>query len=251
MAKKFTGRAAAPRAFPKASPRAFPKAGRRGVKASSGPQAGKCGASAPTWLVIAAFVLLAVLAAVLGYRYVAGSSKAEAFRSQRGRSQSNHGTWTEKFSDGGEKAQLVFLYMEGCGWCVKFKPQWDAFVTKYGSSMADGGVGTASYERSDPRASEFKADGYPTVLLVPAGGAPVRKFEGERTPAGLIAFVRENGYMIGRELFYSNDEGAPATEWGNVGNTVSDTKEKNAGPAKDEQKGQQRNVGGNPKSAAK
>ena len=119
------------------------------------------------------------------------------------------------------------------------KPQWDAFVTKYGPSMADGGVSTASYERKDPAAAAFKVDGYPTVLLV--SGASVTKFEGERTPEGLIAFVRENGHAIGsRESFY----GEPQTEWGGVGNVVSSTKGTQDGKTAGQQKAQQSGVGG-------
>ena len=149
---------------------------------------GKCGkpSSAPQWLIVIALALIASLVLLLVYRF-----------------STRRNTIGEPFYSGKQAdAKLVFLHMRGCGWCDKFKPTWDEFERSYGSPLAASGVTIASYERSDPAAAAYKSsvNGYPTVLLVTEGGAVVTKFEGERTSAGLVAFLKANGlgYALGK-----------------------------------------------------
>jgi thiol-disulfide isomerase/thioredoxin len=170
------------------------------ARTSSGKQCGPLSA-APKWLVVGAFLLIAALLCALAYSFAKPQMQMRNERFQQ------------------PDAKLIFLYMNGCGWCDKFKPQWDAFVKSYGAPLAASGLTLASYERSDPAAAAFKStvDGYPTVLLVTGDGSVV-KFSGERTPAGLAAFLSANGYSV--------NEGyeEPHSEFGGIGNIVSATK---------------------------
>ena len=83
-----------------------------------------------------------------------------------------------------QPARLVFLHMNGCGWCVRFMPTWDAFVTKHSGSLRMAGVEVQKIEGSDPSAAKYQVRSYPTVLLVKSDGTNV-KFDGERTIEGL------------------------------------------------------------------
>jgi thiol-disulfide isomerase/thioredoxin len=128
-------------------------------------------------MLLAAFLILLLLSITLVYQYliVPRTAAAEGFETQ-----------TQK--------SLVFLYMNGCGWCEKFKPEWDQFSATYGASLAAKGVAVVSYERSDPKSSEYNdyVQGYPTVLLV-SSSSDVIVFKGERTSKGLVEFLKENG----------------------------------------------------------
>jgi thiol-disulfide isomerase/thioredoxin len=212
-------------------------------KASAKNATAKCKplSAAPKWLVISAIVLLAVLAVVLAYRWWFASS----VRPQ----QQRRDTF---YAEAKPPAQLVFLYMDGCGWCDKFKPHWEAFVAEYGATLADAGVTTASFERKDPASAAFgQVDGYPTVLFAAEDKAPV-KFQGDRTPEGLIAFVRENGYASSSSAaVHENYYEEPKTELGDIHDTVKTTKDSNDGKVGDQAKGIQQGAGGNLKATGK
>jgi thiol-disulfide isomerase/thioredoxin len=160
-----------------------------------------CGAAAsaaPRWITVAAFVLLALLAAALVLQYVrprpaAAAAAAAAERFER----------FERFESG---HKLVFLYMTGCGWCDRFKPEWAEFQRKYGADLATRGVAIAQFERADAGAAPFKESvkGYPTLLLI-VGGSKVVTFEGERTADTLHAFVLQNLGGPAREGFFESE----------------------------------------------
>jgi thiol-disulfide isomerase/thioredoxin len=99
---------------------------------------------------------------------------------------------------GGKRATLVFLYMNGCGWCERFNPTWDEFKTKH-----EGHVDMVKIERGDPTSKKYAeyVSGYPTILLV-TSDEKVLKFSGERTIQGLEEFLTNNGVEI-RESFFN------------------------------------------------
>ena len=170
-----------------AASKAAPKGPAAGGKCQSRPT------TAPGWMIIAAFALLALLALVLVYQY--------AFVVLRALRVSPEGFDGKPSGPPPVQARLVFLHMDGCGHCDRFKPQWDAFDSQYGDGLKASGVVLESYERADPEASEFKGsvNGYPTVLLVkvPAGSASPIVFQGDRTPEGLAGFLKDNGFGKG------------------------------------------------------
>ena len=142
-------------------------------------------APAPSWMLIGALVILVLLAATLVYQYlvVARASKQEGFRAKK----------SESFDSGSMDAKLVFIYMNGCSWCEKFKPHWDQFVATYGPSLSTKGVELVSYERNVQESKQYNdyVTGYPTVLL--SKGKSVTVFDGERTSEGLSKFMTQNG----------------------------------------------------------
>jgi thiol-disulfide isomerase/thioredoxin len=87
--------------------------------------------------------------------------------------------------------KVYFFFMQGCGWCERFTPVWDEFVTKRSSTP---GLVLRKVDKNEPLAKEYSehVNGYPTVLLVDSGGKVV-KFTGERTLKGLEAFILANG----------------------------------------------------------
>lgn len=158
-------------------------------------------------MIIAAFAVVSLLALALAYQYLyVPVANADPFPSSSSVMTAGGGmAWWRARGDEEEegfsssekkKAKLVFLYMNGCGWCEKFSPHWDSFVGTYGDRLAKVGVSVASYERSDPAAKAYSADvqGYPTILLVK--DADVVLFKGERTPQGLVTFLQENGFVL-------------------------------------------------------
>lgn len=90
------------------------------------------------------------------------------------------------------KARLVYLKLQGCGWCERFQPTWDAMVKDDATALRAQGVVLESYEASDPGAASYvtHARGYPTVLLASSSGV-VTRFEGQRQREDLLAFVEE------------------------------------------------------------
>ena len=133
------------------------------------------GGSAPRWMVHVAFGLLAVIVLVLAYQYMVRPALQSS----------------ERFST---PARLVFLHMNGCGWCVRFMPTWDAFVTKHSGSLRMAGVEVQKIEGSDPSAAKYQVRSYPTVLLVKDG--KTIKFDGDRSEDGLRAFLVTNGVSL-------------------------------------------------------
>jgi thiol-disulfide isomerase/thioredoxin len=148
-----------------------------------GSAGGACG-SAPRWMVVSAFVIFALLAAVLVYQYLI-KPVAGAGGPMRGPS-------TVDMFTGEAGAQLLYFYMDGCGWCEKFNPEWAAFGRQYKSHLEAASITAEKVDgASDPRATKFGVNGFPTIMIVDASNA-VHKFEGsERTAAALAVFVQD------------------------------------------------------------
>jgi hypothetical protein len=170
------------------------------ARGKSGVGSGVCGKKAPRWLLVLAAVLVSLMVAALLISYVvlpAASIPPAVFARPQAQAQAQ----TESFFAQGSK--ILFLYMNGCGWCEKFRPQWDEFTKKYAAELSSLGVEAAAYERSEAESREFtpQVSGYPTVLFVSPSGS-VTKFEGERTEDALIAFVRGAAAKKVSESFY-------------------------------------------------
>lgn len=167
--------------------------------------------SAPGWLVHVALIMLLLLTLVLTYQYLVRPAiliqqlRAGATRGSGGK---------ETFADDAStaKARLVFLHMDGCGWCVKFQPTWDDLGGAHGKALQAAGVTLEDHEsksaESKALAEKAGAKGYPTILLVIVGGkddGKIVKFEGDRTVKGLLAFLQQNGFHVDekKESFYA------------------------------------------------
>ena len=86
---------------------------------------------------------------------------------------------------------LIAFFMDGCGHCVRFKPEWDQFVADAGSRSWGGKVCLSEVSADDPDTiNKYNVRAFPTVLLFNNGvGGNPKEFEGERTAANLDAFV--------------------------------------------------------------
>lgn len=86
-------------------------------------------------------------------------------------------------------SELVYLYMNGCGHCEKFTPEFEKFASKYKGSCK-----VSKYERGDKNAKKYIEEndvkGFPTILLI--NNDKVIEFEGERTEVGLLEFIESN-----------------------------------------------------------
>lgn len=105
--------------------------------------------------------------------------------------QSSNEGFESETKDKKTSTTLVFLRMDGCGWCERFIPVWEEMKTKHGKSLT-----MVKYERSEPSAKKYlkHATGFPTILLDQDGD--VKKFSGERTVEGLESFLKENGVRL-------------------------------------------------------
>lgn len=90
-----------------------------------------------------------------------------------------------------KQADLMYVYMEGCGHCKKFDPTWTAFTKQYKSALKEAGVTVRKLHNGDEAAKGLGLDGFPSVLLISTSGDfPKQIFSGERTVPGLVAFVQ-------------------------------------------------------------
>jgi Thioredoxin len=164
----------------------------------------RCSSSrgAPSWMVYTAFALVAALALALAYQFLVRPTFLAASAASRER---------ERFEEAPER-ELVYVYMNGCGWCQRFTPVWDAFEAKHGAALAKGAnLKLVKYEAGAPEAGAYKVEGYPTVLLDVGDGRHV-VFGGERSEKGLLAFLADNGISEGgKEGFFAAAERLDAT----------------------------------------
>ena len=91
--------------------------------------------------------------------------------------------------------KVIYCYMNGCGWCDKFKPVWEELKKELDNGI-DGCKSSKykAYERdqiSDPNTSANKFDGlvegYPTILI--KINDDVHKYEGNRTIEDILKFI--------------------------------------------------------------
>lgn len=164
-----------------------------------------------------AFVLVALLALTLVVHYF-----------KRAMAPPPGGQWRERFADvaATPKHKLVYLYMKSCPWCERFDPQWQEFTTTYAAPLKAAGVEVAKLGSHERAAAKYKewVQGYPTVLLVrlPAEDS-ASVFEGQRTPAGLLEFLADNGVQV-RENFAERLAGLGSETAASTGGTVGGSK---------------------------
>ena len=95
----------------------------------------------------------------------------------------------ETFLNQGEKA-FVFVHMDGCGHCDTLMPEWKKAVQSNTSNIK-----MMDFEKSTPEGkklvTEHNIEGFPAVMLLES--KTVKKdYNGERTEAGLLAFLEAN-----------------------------------------------------------
>lgn len=103
----------------------------------------------------------------------------------------------ENFSTSSNKYTVEYYYMNNCGYCTSFKPEWDNFtemVDKLGSS-ASFDYATYNISNTDPdgaRANKFSITGTPTVIITDISDNLVATYNGDRTASDLMLFANNN-----------------------------------------------------------
>lgn len=170
--------------------------------------AGRASASrAPKWMIMVALVVLLLLTLTLAFQYLvrpvasiisgrpSGAPPLPANMYSVGGLSPSPFDPLERFEVQAPPVQgtLVFLRMDGCGWCERFKPTWTQMVKQDGPSLrSHRGVLMADYEAGNPAAAKYSkyVQGYPTLLFAPTTSREaVAVYEGPRTRDSLLAFV--------------------------------------------------------------
>jgi len=88
----------------------------------------------------------------------------------------------------GNPASCTYYYMNNCGHCKTFTPEWDKFVKTY-----TGPVTLKKVEASEAGddLKKYNIQGFPTVLFLDDAGNS-KTYEGPRTSEGLNNFISEN-----------------------------------------------------------
>lgn len=96
--------------------------------------------------------------------------------------------FSPKIENFGNPASCTYYYMNNCGHCKRFSPEWDNFVQSY-----TGPVKIKKIEMSDAGddLEKYGIKGFPTILFLDEDGNP-QIYEGERTVEGLTMFINDN-----------------------------------------------------------
>jgi thiol-disulfide isomerase/thioredoxin len=94
----------------------------------------------------------------------------------------------EGLSPNSGKKKIVYCYMDGCPHCDKAMPAWEEF------SSSTKVVDTKKIEsKEDPGfMKKMEVQGFPTFLLLDAGGIKIKEYSGDRSSGDLEKFAKEN-----------------------------------------------------------
>ena len=86
----------------------------------------------------------------------------------------------------GNPVSCTYYYMDNCGYCKKFTPEWDKFVKEY-----KGDIKFKKVNMRDAEADIKKYDikGFPTVLIMDEEGK-IKEYDGDRTSEGLEKYFK-------------------------------------------------------------
>jgi len=96
--------------------------------------------------------------------------------------------YSSKTENFGNPASCTYYYMNNCGHCKRFSPEWDDFVQSY-----NGPVRLKKIEMSDAGSDleKYNIQGFPTILFLDEEGNS-KFYEGPRTSDGLNKFISDN-----------------------------------------------------------
>ena len=137
--------------------------------------AGTCGKT-PRWLAYVMIVILLGVLVALVYQWFVARKVRELFEQ-------------------GAPLRMIFVHMDGCGHCDRFKPAWDEFVQTHGGELRIKGVSVEDFDRADPEwaSLQINVNGFPTVLMIDANTkATIATFENDRTVDNLYKWALAN-----------------------------------------------------------
>lgn len=91
----------------------------------------------------------------------------------------------EMFSGG---AKLYFFYADWCGYCRKFKPEWEKLKAEPNLGIELEEVDCSN--EAPALAKEYDVKGFPTLILVHSSNKVT--YEGERSANAIISFIKDN-----------------------------------------------------------
>jgi len=109
-------------------------------------------------------VSLIILSLILHFLFVRQSSPMENF---------------------GNPATLTYYYMENCGHCKRFAPEWDTFVQNYTGHVK---LRKVEMNEAGDDLEKYNISGFPTILAVDENGDK-KDYDGPRTSEGLTKFL--------------------------------------------------------------
>jgi len=85
----------------------------------------------------------------------------------------------------GNPATLTYYYMENCGHCKRFAPEWDTFVQNYTGQVK---LRKVEMNEAGGDLEKYNINGFPTILAVDENGDK-KEYDGPRTSEGLTKFL--------------------------------------------------------------
>tara|TARA_B110000037_G_scaffold19722_2_gene21133 strand:+ start:2835 stop:3224 length:390 start_codon:yes stop_codon:yes gene_type:complete len=85
----------------------------------------------------------------------------------------------------GNPATLTYYYMENCGHCKRFAPEWDTFVQNYTGQVK---LRKVEMNEAGSDIEKYNINGFPTILAVDENGDK-KDYDGPRTSEGLNKFL--------------------------------------------------------------
>lgn len=86
------------------------------------------------------------------------------------------------------EAKLYFFYADWCGYCKKFKPEWEKLKAESNLGVKLEEVDCSN--EAPALAKEYNVGGFPTIILV--NGSNKVTYEGQRTADALVSFIKNN-----------------------------------------------------------
>ncbi len=85
----------------------------------------------------------------------------------------------------GNPTTLTYYYMENCGHCKRFAPEWDTFVQNYTGTVK---LRKVEMNEAGDDLEKYNISGFPTVIAVDENGDK-KEYDGPRTAEGLNKFL--------------------------------------------------------------
>lgn len=85
---------------------------------------------------------------------------------------------------------IKYFYLEGCGWCQKFSPEWDKFAQAVKDEKVNIVVQKLNASENEKEVEKENIQGFPHVHLIKEGKRV--DFEMNRTAEDLMEFVKQN-----------------------------------------------------------
>jgi hypothetical protein len=110
--------------------------------------------------------------------------------------------------------KLIYFFMDGCGWCERFLPQWNIIKEKIDSNDLKN-IKAYQFERSELKSNEralkiqnhVEVNGFPTIVV--KINDEYYKYEGNRTISDILKFIKskltENN-LLNQDLIQYFDE---------------------------------------------